>query len=168
MRRNPKASKFCWVGALGAWRCAWAVSSVETPKKPSIHGRVMEMSLGSQLCRDAKEAKHPRQNEHQGHSDLWYITQIPTLVPSLIPRITASSCHWQRCNVGRERDGQAGSRRGSGLAKAEAASMPKTPSPQASKESSEQVYCCSRRHYFGSGEPRSRHHRKRPGFSIVT
>lgn len=155
--------------ALGAWRCAWAVSSVETPKKPSIHGRVMEMSLGSQLCRDAKEAKYPWQSEHQGCSDLLYITQIPTLVPSLIPRITASSCYWQRCNVGREGDGQAGSRRGSGLAKAEAASMPKTPSPHASKESSEQAYCCSRRRYSCSGKPRSRHHRKRPGFkSIVT
>lgn len=71
--------------------------------------------------------------------------------------------------MGREGDGQAGSRRGSGLAKAEAAFMPKIPSPQASKESSKQAYCCSRRRYSGSGKPRSRHHRKRPGFkSIVT
>lgn len=38
------------------------------------------MSLGSLIWR---EAKHPWQSEHQGRSDLLYITQIRTPVPSL-------------------------------------------------------------------------------------
>lgn len=59
------------------------------------------MSLGSHLWR---EAKHLRQDEHQGHSDLLCVThtQSPALVAWITPKITAGSCHWQRHRIRRK------------------------------------------------------------------